>query len=286
LEAIEDMYIGLEIDSEIIHGIKHYEMKHYREIALSNYDRHYKKSQRIIRERFVLKDDGEIEVKSIENMWFPNVKCHVFLSHSHHDEDKALILAGYLKEKCDVDVFVDSCIWKYSNDLLKLLDEHYCKTRFGHYDYSLRNITTTQVHLILNMALAKMINSTECFMFLKTSNSMFRKKDFLVAQTESAWICDELLIASLLARRSKKIHRKEFRMEHSFSINESFQGIPRFIYDISFMDLKKLTYNQLLEIATLSSSEYYGDAILSRAERFLDLLYDKIGVKEIENING
>lgn len=280
------MYIGLEIDSEIIHGITPYKMKRYREIAISNYNRYYKNVQKTIREKFVLKDDGVIEVKSIENMWFPNVRCHVFLSHSHHDEEKALILAGYLKEKCDVEVFVDSCIWKYSNELLKILDEHYSKTEFGHYNYSLRNITTTQVHLILNMALAKMINSTECFMFLKTSNSTFNKKDYSVTQTESAWICDELLIASLLARRSKTIHRNEFRMEHSFSINECFQGIPKFIYDISFMDLKKLSYDRLLEIASLSNSEYYGDAIISRAERFLDLLYKKMEIKEIKNING
>lgn len=280
------MYTGFEIESDFIYDMDEVEIEYYKKIALNNY-RSYKKSiQKTIGDRFVLKNDRIIEVKPIEEMWFPNVKCHIFLSHSHHDEDIALALAGFLKENCAVDVFVDSCIWKYSNKLLKQLDEHYCQTSYGHYDYSLRNTTTTQVHLILGMALAKMINNTECFMFLKTKNSAQRKNDVLISKTESAWICHELLIASIIARRSKEIHRKEFRTEQSHSINESFQGIPKFIYDIGFIDLKKLSFDRLLQIANLSNSEYYGDAIVSRAERFLDLLYKKQGIKEMQNING
>lgn len=280
------MYIGFEIDSDLIQTIKECEIDHYKNIALSNYEQYKKIIQKKIRESFVLKQNGVIDVKPIEDMWFPNVKSHVFLSHSHNDEKEALFLAGFLKEKCDVDVFIDSCIWNYSNDLLKILDEHYCKIYSDHYNYNLRNITTTQVHLILNMALTKMINSTECFMFMKTKNSVRMKNDVSIIQTESAWICDELLIASLVARRSKEIHRKEFRMNHLFSINESYQGIPQFIYDISFMDLKNITCNQLLDIAISYHEEYYGDDIVNRAERFLDLLYKETGIKEIKKING
>ena len=270
------MYVGFEIDSNSICGIKVDKIEYYKNLALSNHNHHKTIIEKKIKESFVFKSDGVIEVKPIEDTWFPNINCHIFLSHSHYDENIALFLAGFLKEKCDVDVFVDSCIWSYSNDLLKIIDEHYCKTRFGHYDYNLRNITTTHVHLILNMALTKMINCTECFMFMKTNNSIYNNKDVFIKRTESAWICDELLIASIIARRSKEVHRKEFRVEHSFSINESYQEFPKFIYDLSFMDLKSLTCDQLLEIAISFNEEYYGDGDISRAERFLDLLYKEM----------
>ena len=280
------MYVGIEIDSNLIHDIKANELEHYKNIALSNNEHHASIIKRKIKESFVFKDDGIVEVKPIEETWFPNVKCHVFLSHSHNDENKALALAGFLKEKCDVDVFVDSCIWGYSNDLLKLIDDYFCQTRIGHYDYKLRNITTTQVHLILNMALTKMINHTECFMFMKTNNSIFKSQNVFIKQTESAWICDELLIANIIARRSKEVHRKEFRAGHVFSFNESYHGFPKFIYDLSFMDLHSLSCDKLLDIAISSNKEYYGDDIVSRSERFLDLLYKEIGLKEMKNING
>lgn len=156
----------------------------------------------------------------------------------------------------------------------------------GYYNYESRNITTAQVHLILNMALAKMIHNTECFMFLKTDNSVRMKNGISSEETESPWICDELLMANIITRRSKEIHRKEYRLSHSFSINESLQCFPRFIYDISFMDMKCLTYTQLLNIAHLSSEEYYGDDKVSQAERFLDLLYKEMKINEMEALNG
>ena len=52
------------------------------------------------------------------------------------------------------------------------------------------------------------------------------------------------------------------------------------------MDLKCLTCDQLLEIAISFKEEYYGDGDISRAERFLDLLYKEMGIKEMKSING
>ncbi len=280
------MYVGIEIDSNQIHGIKVNEIEYYKNIALANSHTHKNIIEAELKENFSFYNNGVIEVKHIEDKWFPNVRCQVFLSHSHKDEDKALALAGFLKDKCNVDVFVDSCLWSFSNDLLKIIDNHCCRTKSGNYDYNLRNITTTQVHLILNMALAKMIHCTECFMFMKTNNSIYKGKNVSIKQTESAWISDELLIANIISRRSKEVHRKEFRVGHTFSLNESCHSFPKFIYDLSFMDLKSLSCNDLLDLATESSAEYYGDDDISRAERFLDLLYEELELKELNNING
>ena len=58
--------------------------------------------------------DGTIDASTLENDWFPSVKIDVFLSHSHMDRDNAIILAGILKEKFDLNVFIDSCFWGYA----------------------------------------------------------------------------------------------------------------------------------------------------------------------------
>ena len=63
--------------------------------------------------------DGVIDANSLENDWFPNVDIDIFLSHSHKDRDKALILSELLKEKFGLNVFIDSCVWGNSDDLLK-----------------------------------------------------------------------------------------------------------------------------------------------------------------------
>lgn len=276
------MYIGFEIDGNKFHINN---SDNYREIALENYNKKQKIIKNQIKDFFEVRN-GEIQVKSIEKLWFPKVKNHVFLSHSHADERQALILAGYLMEHCKVDVFIDSCIWKYSDDLLKLLDKKFCEMENGNYNYKRRNITTTQVHLVLNMALAKMINNTECFMFFKTDNSVCMKKDFSSKETESPWICDELLMASLIARRSKEMHRKEYRMGDLFSINESQQYIPRFIYDISFFKMNCLNYTQLMDIANTSHKNYSDRKTESPAEQFLDLLYETMNINEMETFYG
>ena len=136
---------------------------------------------------------------------------------------------------------------------------------------------------MLNMALAKMIDKTECFLFLNTENSVLMRNEFSSQETESPWICDELLLASMLTRKSKALHRAEFQLNHALTIFESQQLTPRFVYDISFMEMKCLTYEKLLDIADLTDQTFsYENG--NKAEQFLDLLYDKMGVKEKEDI--
>ena len=58
--------------------------------------------------------------------WFPQIKADIFISHSHKDEDLALALAGWLKVSFGLTAFIDSCVWGYANDLLKMIDYKYC----------------------------------------------------------------------------------------------------------------------------------------------------------------
>ena len=107
--------------------------------------------------------NGKLDATKLSENWFPQINADIFVSHSHKDFDSALTLAGFLYKKLDLICFIDSCIWGYSNKLLKAIDVKYCKNiNKNTYDYDLRNLSTSHVHMMLTVALTKMIYKTEC----------------------------------------------------------------------------------------------------------------------------
>ena len=102
----------------------------------------------------------------IQENWFHSVNADIFLSHSHKDEHLVVALAGWLKQNCHINAFVDSYIWGYANNLLKILDKRYCvQSQDGDhvtYDYDKRNNSTSHVHMMLSTALGKMIDKHRC----------------------------------------------------------------------------------------------------------------------------
>lgn len=109
---------------------------------------------------------------AIQNDWFGQVKADIFLSHAHRDEKLVVSLAGWFKEECNVQAFVDSHIWGYANDLLKKIDNKYSRLQYNDedtaaYSYKKRNESTSHVHIMLNTALEQMIDKCECLFFCK-----------------------------------------------------------------------------------------------------------------------
>jgi hypothetical protein len=120
--------------------------------------------------------DGYLNAEKMQENWFPSLDADIFISHSHRDEELAISLAGWLNEKLNIkSVFIDSCVWGYANDLLKSIDNEYCKNKFSEtYDYEKRNISTSHVHMMLSTALSKMLDNSECCFFLHTPASVSR----------------------------------------------------------------------------------------------------------------
>ncbi len=150
---------------------------------------------------------NELGVEEIMNDWFPQLEAQVFLSHSHKDEREVLALAGWLKEEAGIAAFIDSCVWGYYEDLIIKLSQKYpdaCSV-------TLINQVRLHVYTMLQSALLKMIDNTECLMFYNTPNSIIR--DELITgnpATYSPWIYSELLSARVLRRKSPDEHRNEF----------------------------------------------------------------------------
>lgn len=125
--------------------------------------------------------------------WFPKIEADIFLSHSHRDEDLAIALSAFLKENYGLKVFIDSCFWGYSNDLLKAIDNEYCRNLdLNSYCYEKRNNSTSHVHMMLSTALQTMIDKTECLIFLNTDNSISSTSDIVNSKTLSPWIFMEI----------------------------------------------------------------------------------------------
>lgn len=136
-------------------------------------------------------NNGRLDGSQMQSSWFPTINADVFISHSHSDEAQAIALAGVLYDEFGLTSFVDSCVWGYANNLLKKIDNIYCPTGRGTYDYDLRNRSTSHVHMMLASALSMMIDSAECLFFLNTPKSL--SADDIIKKTMSPWIYYELM---------------------------------------------------------------------------------------------
>ena len=155
-------------------------------------------------------NNGVIDGLKLSNNWFPQMEADVFISHSHKDFDTALILAGIMVSK-NLTPFIDSCVWGYADNLLKAIDKKYCKNEGSvYYDYNKRNYSTSHVHMMLTIALTKMLYNTECLIFLNTPNSIYPKNDIPTDYSDatlSPWIYAEMEMTNFLKLQTKEKHR-------------------------------------------------------------------------------
>ena len=142
--------------------------------------------------------------------WFKAKKFDVFLSHAHKDIDKVKAFAGWLYDTFGLNCFIDSCAWGYCYDLLKQIDDSYCKNKSGDtYNYDRRNYSTSHVYMMLSTALVEVMNLSECVMFFNTPNAVSLVDDLDYIRTGknkrgktrvsiSPWIYHELSMTSYI----------------------------------------------------------------------------------------
>lgn len=211
--------------------------------------------------------DGSLNGSKMKANWFPQINANIFISHSHEDEQLAIALAGWLHEKFGLVSFIDSCIWGYANDLLKMIDYTYCyNPRMGNFYYNERNRSTSHVHMMLSVALTQMIDKTECLFFLNTPRSI--TLDTVIEQTVSPWIYSEIAMSRLIRRKSREAHRC-LLLENvkSFASGGGF----RIRYDLPTDHLIEIGKRDLME---------WEDSYQSDQNSFsLDKLYERYGQK-------
>jgi hypothetical protein len=177
---------------------------------------------------------GALDGTKVQQHWFPRLQAEVFISHSHSDAAQATTLAGWLHQTFGLMPFIDSAVWGYSDELLKLIDDIYCLNEDKlTYSYERRNGSTSHVHMMLSTALQMMMDSCECVIFLNTPNSITSSD--AVNKTLSPWLFMELAMIRLVRRKTPQDHRRlvkragvkaEMRIEYEvdltglFDINE------------------------------------------------------------------
>lgn len=208
-----------------------------------------------------LNDHGNVNASSVEAEWFPQIDADIFISHSSKDKKYVYGLAGWFKEKFGLTAFVDSAIWGNSELLLREIDDAYCKLENSDsYSYTARNYSTSHVHLILSMALTKMIDKSECIIFYNTPNSVTINKP--IEQTTSPWIYSEVTATQLLRRQSKRSVINKIAFSESDGKTNDF---PQFNYEIPLKHLPKLTDETLIAWLTMYNNDIN--------EHALDILY-------------
>ena len=193
---------------------------------------------------FIL-DNGKIDGTKMQSNWFPQINADIFLSHSHRDEKLAIALSQWMHENFGLNVFIDSCIWGYANDLLRIIDNEFCLNSNGEtYSYSKRNLSTSHIHMMLSTALSMMIDKAECVMFLNTPNSV--TPNDIINKTESPWIYSEIATTRLIRQKPIEEYRLK-RLTESFSAGGEIEKSLKVEYNIPTDHLSNIDCDILRE---------------------------------------
>ena len=201
---------------------------------------------------FIYKN-GHIDGSALKDHWFKIEKADVFISHSHKDITKVTAFAGWLYDTFGLTSFIDACSWGYCDDLLKEIDDEYCKNASGDtYSYELRNYSTSHVHIMVSSALSQMIDNTECIIFFDTPNSIILKDELQNVKnnqktTLSPWIYHELSMSTMLRTTLPK--RRNVILEHCSDYSFATRSQLNIQYDVSeyLRNMESLTETVLLE---------------------------------------
>ena len=205
-------------------------------------------------------DNTTVNATEIQNDWFPQVKANVFLSHSHADIESVTLLADFLEEKFGLNCFIDSYVWGYFNNLINIL--------FEGEELTIENVSyvSSNVHMMLSMALNNMIDRCECIIFYNTPNSLSLKG--LIQQTTSPWIYNELTVSRIIRKRSKIAHRLLLENFSTGIIKTAKAVKKKFFYDVSLSHLHNMQVKQFNKWA------YYVFQKELNGTDCLDCLYD------------
>lgn len=251
------------------------EIKKWKEMA-QEFSVGFKENTNNVLKKYV---NGEIlNGSALADEYFKIIRSDIFISHSHNDQELAMILAGWLKDKFNLKVFVDELIWGSADELLKSIDDQYCKKTDGTYDYDKRNLTTSHVHAMLTTAILNSMDNTEIVMFLNTDNSIPKVENVIQENgscTLSPWIYEEIIATNILRRKDWREHRLT-------SLYEFAEKTPQISYKLPLERLKGISINELrlweenYNKSKIARTEKYGGIFERNPNHPLNYLYSTV----------
>lgn len=185
-------------------------------------------------EKYIVNND--INVSKLENDWFKTSNARIFISHSHKDKELAICFSNFLKEKLNVESFIDSCVWKNVNDLLEDLNNKYSIIENSkNYYHEKAKEAAQHAYMILNVALQKQINKCDCVIFINTDNSISKNANNGISITKSPWIYSELSFINIL--QYNKLNNRSKRLNEDFAYKVNLQNAKQ----IDLLDIEKIS---------------------------------------------
>lgn len=189
-------------------------------------------------ETFV-RPDGSLDGSEMQTNWFPQVPADIFISHSHQDQRLAITLAGWLSTNFGLRPFIDSCVWGNCYELLKIVDDEYCRNPDKlTYSYEMRNGSTSHVHMMLSAALAMMIDNAECSLILNTKNSITSEE--AASRTKSPWIYSEIATMQIVQKRKREEHRHPVKIAHGLAKGSLYERSLEISHTIPLGNFEKI----------------------------------------------
>ena len=209
----------------------------------------FKKKMRTL----IIPSDGIIKGDTLKDAYFPSglfdgSNYDVFISHSHNNEEEALLLAAWLKKYKKLSCFVDSFAWGSADQLLKEIDDKYCYRKHSKtYDYKKRNFTTSHVHAILSMALLDTILRSKYCIFIESTESVPLNSG-LKKNTLSPWLYEEIKYMQLLQpkRETKMFSEGSEKAISDCKIAYDVTDISQFPF-LAYKDFAKFNNGRLLQ---------------------------------------
>jgi len=226
-------------------------------------------------ENYLIGDGKAIDGSLLQSEWFPidSFPYNVFISHSHNDYEEAKALCVYLEQECGLVCFVDEYAWNSADELLKQIDNKYCKIREWvnktrnhyqknirtRYDYKKRNLTTSHIHAMLSMAILEIMDKTECIIFIDSEQST-KKNIFGKWETLSPWLYEETRFMRKLKPRvperlQHKIITKAFTSESLEYVNDARTTDINIRYKIDDMkEIDRISLDRLIDMGKHTES--------------------------------
>lgn len=105
--------------------------------------------------------------------------------------------------------FVDSCVWEHCDNLINAMEKKYNPQK----DNNKSRQICSHAYMILNTALHKMIDRTECLIFYNTPKSVAYQYYQGKTSLYSPWIYSELLMGNMIQSKPLLDHRPNILME-------------------------------------------------------------------------
>ncbi|MDR0944104.1 MAG: hypothetical protein LBM41_06185 [Ruminococcus sp.] len=168
---------------------------------------------------------NSVDAAQLMDDCFSQKPFDIFISHSHENEDDAIALSLYIKEKYKKDCFIDSLVWEYSKKIINRIKSQFSLSREE------LSYTQTNVHIMLATSLMKMIRDTKKFIFIKSSESTLEENIGDVF-TGSPWIYFELLVANMMINKTSSMNES---VSFMYPIDDLIKDFER-ISDLKNLD--------------------------------------------------